>query len=243
MAAHNVDSEGRKNYYNISYGKFSTKVKEVSPTLKEITEAELKQKTQEVENIDLRNCYIDKGEGERPYVVFYDQIIGKIQSIKKDVGDQYTTLQIEVLDKDNEFSTIQSKFYSKYSENILNRLLNATLSEELYLSPYSIPNESEIKGKKVRFYTQGVSIRQNGTKIEVAYKSEEGKKSEMPDTEQVKIAGKETTSRDNRIDWLFDRITEVFVAPERPTNVVSTFTKATEKEEVVIPMVEDDLPW
>jgi hypothetical protein len=246
MAAHNVENEGRKNYYNVSYGKFSNKVKEVNPTLKEITEVELKQKTQAVENIDLRNCFINKGEGERPYVIYYDQIIGKILSIKKDEGDQYITLQIEVLDKDNEISTIQSKFYSKYSENVLNRLINADMSLETYFSPYSIPNESEIDGKKMKYYTQGISLTQNGTKIELAYKNEEGKKSEMPETQQIKVNGKPATSRDNRIDWLFDRVNDLFVAPERPTGLVSTKAeevKTKVEENVVVPVEEDDLPW
>lgn len=208
MAAHNSNNE-QKNYYNISYGKLSNRVKVIPDNLKEITEAELKQKTQAVENIDLRNTYIIK-DGERPYVVFYDYLKGTIQGIVKNVGDQYTSLQIDVLDVDGELSVIQSKFYSKYTENLLNRLINANLKEEMLFNPYSIPNEFELGGRKIKAYTQGVSIRQESGKVEPRYDS---KSTELPKLESVRVNGKETTSRDTRIDFLYENLMKIFSPP------------------------------
>ena len=132
----------------------------------EITEADLKSKTQAVEQIDLRKKYIDKAKGDYPYVVFYDSLTGVITAQEKFENDNGTNLNLTVLDTDGDESIIQLKFYSKYAENLLNRFLNTTLDKEFTFFPYSIPNTAEIEGSTKSFYTSGVSLKTNGVKIE-----------------------------------------------------------------------------
>lgn len=60
MAAKNNNGNGRRNFYTISYGKLSTRVKEISEELTPITETDLKSATTNVENLDLRNRYVEK---------------------------------------------------------------------------------------------------------------------------------------------------------------------------------------
>jgi hypothetical protein len=206
-AQQNNTTNGSTNYYNISYGKLNSKVKEIPNNTTEITESELKEKTLAVENVDLRNKYLNKGKGERPYVQFFDSITGSIQSVEKQESDNGTSLAITLRDTDLDSSIVQVKFYSKYSENLLNRLMNCKLSGDVYFQPYAIPNESVIDGRKIKFYTQGVLVKENGIKVEPFYKADS---TVMPATQQVKVGGKASTSRDARLDFLFDKFMEKF---------------------------------
>ena len=76
---------------------------------------------------------------------------------------------------------------------------------------------------KKSFYTQGVSLKVAGTKVEPKYadKSKDAN-SPLPNTDQVKVQGKTTTSRDNRLDFLYGE----FVKHFRP----STYTPAPKAE-------------
>ena len=144
-------STGRKNYYNVSYGKISTKQKNFPEDFTEIAEADLKSKVQEVVQVDLRKKYVNKGTGEYPYNVFYDSLVGVIQSQEKHENDNGTNLNLTVLDSDGDTSILQVKFYSKYTENLLNRLLNTDTTQQFTFFPYAIANEADINGKKVNF--------------------------------------------------------------------------------------------
>lgn len=242
------ESTGRKNYYGVAYGKLSTSVKDIPEGYTEITEADLKSKIQAVEQIDLRKKYLNKGKGDYPYKVFYDSITGTILEQEKFENDNGTNLNLTILDTDGDTSIIQVKFYSKYNENLLNRLLNADTTKEFTFFPYAIPNTADFDGSTKSFYTQGVSLKVAGTKIEPKYldKSKD-EKSPLPNTEQVKVQGKATTSRDNRLDFLYDAFVKHFVPgtasqapkPTSPKTSEQAFTPtASVKEDI-----GDDLPF
>jgi hypothetical protein len=239
MAAKNNNGNGRRNFYTISYGKLSTRVKELTEGVEAITEADLKSATTNVDNLDLRNKYVEK-TGDFPYVVFYDTIEGKIQSVAKSEFDQGVSLHLELLDSDDELSTVQVRFYSKYAENLLNRLSNlkgadATVS----LTPYAIPSEfTTPEGKKVKLYNQGVSVKVNGEKLEVAFKNDDTK---LPKTQQFKNAqGKTETSRVDRIEFLFNEVASKFKDVEKQEP-----TKKDEPKPVTDAgdVADDDLPF
>lgn len=236
MAASNTNGNGKKNYYNVSYGKLATRVKEVPENFTEIKENELKSMTQKVENIDLRNKFLVK-TGDFPNVIFYDRLDGQIQSIQKNEFDKGTSLQIEVLDKDGETSYVQCKFYSKYTENILNRLCNIkSLSLDLSFTPYSIPATFKVGDTDINMYNQGLSIRAGGDKVDVKYNKENPGK--MPDTERVLNAeGKEQTSRVKRINFLFDEVSKRF------SELDSKPQKQVEAPDAPVADDDDDLPF
>jgi hypothetical protein len=225
MAANSSStSTGRKNYYNVSYGKISTKMKNVPENYSEIAEADLKAKVQNVEQVDLRNKYVNKGTGDYPYNVFYDSLTGVIQAQEKHENDNGTNLNLTILDSDGDTSILQVKFYSKYAENLLNRLLNTDTSSEFTFFPYAIPSEAEIEGTKRKFFNQGISLKTGGEKVEVKYKSDD---KSLPPTEQVKVQGKTTTSRDKRLDFLYEEFSKTFSSTpqtEAPKNAVPTAT-------------------
>lgn len=238
MAAHNDggSSTGRTNYYNISYGMLSTKLKEIPEGYSEVKESELKSKTEKVENIDLRNKFIEK-TGDYPYACFYNSISGTVQSIEKDEYDKGISLKVTILDQDGDESILQSKFYGKTSADFLNRLANIKdFSNELSFNPYSIPAEAEIEGKKVQFYNQGVSIRENGAKTERSFNSESG----LPGTEQIVNAeGKPVTSRVKQVNFLFDKVTAKFGKAES----APAQTAKAKQEPVTVEDDHDDLPF
>lgn len=248
MAANNNNSGtgGRRNFYSVSYGKLSTKSKEIPENYSEVFESDLKAKTEKVEQIDLRNKYMNKGTGEYPYVVYYDSITGVITAQEKSEYDKGTSFNLTIQDTDGDTSVIQMKFYSKYTENILNRLINAPQGAELTFFPYSIPNTAEMPdGKKLNFYTQGVSLKANGTKIEPKYKNDDA---ELPATEQVKVQGKTTTSRDARLDFLYNKFSEMFTpseaAPKTESNTpVNGIKEAATQVEPAKSLTHDDLPF
>ena len=206
-------NNGKRNYYNVSYGKISTKQKEVPQDFTEIVESDLKSKVQAVEQVDLRKKYVNKAIGDYPFTVFYDSLTGVIQSQEKHENDNGTNLNLTILDTDGDTSILQVKFYSKYTENLLNRLLNVDTTKEFTFMPYAIPNEFEINGKKIKAYTQGVSVKTDGEKVEPKFNKDNnytvGDLS-LPETEQIKVQGKETTSRDKRLDFLYEQFTKHF---------------------------------
>lgn len=224
---------GKKNYYSVSYGKLSTRVKEVPEGATEIVEADLKSRVQAVEQIDLRNKYVNKAKGDYPYLVFFDSITGVITAYEKYVGEDNTNLNLTLIDSDGDTSILQMKFYSKYAENLLNRLLNTTNDEPLTFFPYQIPSSAEIEGKQKEFYNQGVSLKKGGVKIEPKYKHDNP---ELPKTEQVKVQGKMTTSRDSRLDFLFTQFEAQFKpntdapAPSAPAAEKAELPKATPEQ-------------
>lgn len=221
MAASLSTGTGKKNYYGVSYGKLSTSVKEIPEGYEEITEADLKAKTQEVIQVDLRKKYINKGKGDFPYKVFFDSLTGTIVAQERKENDNGAQLSLTIIDTDGDESLMQVNFYSKYNENLLNRLLNSSTDKQFTFFPYAIPNEMDIDGSKKKFYTQGVSLKVDGVKIEPKWLDQaKDPKSLLPNTEQVKVKGKDTTSRDNRLDWLYAEFTKHFVEgiPQKTEN-------------------------
>mgnify|MGYP000874612706 CR=1 FL=1 len=219
-------NNGKRNYYNVSYGKISTKQKEVPQDFTEIVESDLKSKVQAVEQVDLRKKYVNKATGDYPFTVFYDSLTGVIQSQEKHENDNGTNLNLTILDTDGDTSILQVKFYSKYTENLLNRLLNVDTTKEFTFMPYAIPNEFEINGKKIKAYTQGVSVKTDGEKVEPKFNKDNnytvGDLS-LPETEQIKVQGKETTSRDKRLDFLYEQFIKHFKpSTETPQPKVET---------------------
>lgn len=238
MAATNsAGGSGRMNFYNVSYGKLSSRFKEVDESLTEITEKELKSLTQKVENVDLRNKYQEKG-GDYPYTVYFDKIEGKINEIKKDVYDKGISLHIDMTDTDGDNSIVQIKFYSKYTENILNRLANVkNVNSDFALTPYAIPSEFEVDGRTIKVYNQGVSLKEGGHKTEVAFKNDNSK---LPQTERVEDAeGKLQTSRVKRINFLFDEVSKKFSKEGAETKSAPEKPKSSEADTVE----DDDLPF
>lgn len=204
---------GKRNYYNVSYGKISTKQKEVPQDFTEIAEADLKSKVQAVEQVDLRKKYVNKGTGDYPFSVFYDSLTGVIQAQEKHENDNGVNLNLTILDTDGDTSILQVKFYSKYTENLLNRLLNVDTTKEFTFMPYAIPSEFEIDGKKIKAYTQGISVKTGQDKVEPKFNKDNKYTVDgltLPDTEQIKVQGKETTSRDKRLDFLYTEFVKHF---------------------------------
>jgi len=208
MAANSTQSNGRKNYYGIAYGYLSARTKELNPDFKEMAEAELKSNLDKFVAMDLRRAYVNKG-GDYPYQVFYQSIDGEIISIEKRKHEKNGMFfDITINDKDNEESIVNCKFYSKYTENFLNRLLNLKEVKNITIAPYSIINDSEDKSRK--FYNQGVSLRTldfiSNNRVKVDGKYDAKWLNENQPNEQITDAdGNEKTSRVKRINWLFDQ--------------------------------------
>lgn len=239
MAAKSTSSNGKKNYYNISYGKLSTRVKEVPEHYNEYTEDFLKSSTSKVENIDFRNKYIKKS-GDYPYAVFYDEIEGKIVDINKIENEYGVTLGVTMLDSDGEESVIQTKMYSRYSENFLNRLSNLKNIETLNikLRPYAMPTEFDgTDGNKIKMYSQGISVYVDGDKVEIKYNHENKK---LPALQKFKNSqGKMETSRVDRVDFLLNDVLSNFNKNNVGThNEVINNSEAMDNEEE-----DDDLPF
>jgi hypothetical protein len=116
--------------------------------------------------------------------------------------------------------------------------------------PYAIANTAEINGKNVKFYTQGVSLKTDGNKVEPKYKNDNPA---LPPTEQIKVQGKETTSRDKRLDFLYEEFVKHFTpstaTPAQQTNTESPKIPTVSPSEAFEPATNykeeehDDLPF
>jgi hypothetical protein len=69
-----------------------------------------------------------------------------------------------------------------------------------------------------------VSLKVNGEKVEGKYKSDD---KELPATEQVKVQGQTQTSRDNRLDFLYEK----FIAHFKPSGNIPQPQASAPKEE------------
>jgi hypothetical protein len=252
MAANSTQSGGRKNYYGISYGYLSTKTKELSPDFKQITEAELKSNLDKFVAMDLRKVYVNKG-GDYPYQVFYQSIDGEVISIEKRKHEKNGMFfDITINDKDNEESIVNCKFYSKYTENFLNRFLNLKEIKNITIAPYSIINESE--DKKQKFYNQGVSLRTldfiSDKRVKVDGRYDAKWLNDNHPTEKITDAdGNEKTSRVKRIDWLFEQAQaylKSFSKDKAAASGSATTTNSTQNnntQKAVSQADDNDLPF
>jgi len=247
MAASNSESagSGKKNYYNFSYGKLSSKQKDIPAGFEEIKETDLKSKMDKVEQIDLRNKYVNKGTGERPYTVFNDSITGVVTSFDKVKTDKGTNFVLEIVDTDGDNSTLQCKFYGKYTENLLSRLVQVNPSDSIYFFPYAIPsNSKDDQGNEFSFYNQGVSVQVNKNKIGSKYNKENnytvnGKL--LPATERVQNAeGEMVTSRVKRVDFLYAEFSEKFSNLTPPAKTEISKAIPAEAFEPATNVKEDD---
>jgi|TARA_B110000908_G_C10196087_1_gene422971 hypothetical protein len=255
MAARNGATGGRQNYYSVSYGKLSTKVKEAPEDYTEILETELKERTMKCENIDLRRKFVRKSTGDYPIVEFYDAISGTIQSIEKDEYSKGTSLKITITDEDGETSVIQSKFYSKYTENALNRLLSLRKMGVLTFSPYSMPDTYTPEGgDMIKYYNSGISIKMDGEKVTPFYTG--ATIGDMPPTERVQDAeGKTVTSRVKRVSFLFEEVQKLVIPKVVAAPIAATAQSANSNSsatpinndpsgKVISPVeADDDLPF
>lgn len=255
MAANSgsANSTGRKNYYNISYGMLSTNGKEAPEGYEKIALAEIKSRRTKNENVDLRNKYYDsEKEGDYPLRVFYTDITGIIEGVEKEEYSQGVSLKVTLHDQDGDESILQTDFYGKIAADFLNRLINVDPSKELNFRPYSIPTSAEINGSNVNFYNAGVSIKDGDTKIERAFKRDNG----LPDTEQIKNSkGKDETSRVKQIDFLWEKVAAKFAevnasaTPKTETSAPKEAAKKTEPATASAPAGggadddHDDLPF
>lgn len=219
MGAKNTTvNSGRRNYYGVAYGALSTRVKEVPADYEEITADELKSLNSKKKEIDLRNKYVVKS-GDYPYAVFYQTIEGEIVNIvTKQPQNMSKMLELEILDSDGDVSFVSMNLYSRYTENLLNRLnkLSKINNTVLSISPYSIPQTFKGKeGNDISIYNQGFSIKVNGNKLEVAYTNDD---KDLPPTERVQdTQGNDTTSRVKRINFLLDKALGKFNPNETPS--------------------------
>ena len=236
MAANNggSDSTGKKFYYSVSYGMLSTNAKEAPEGFEETTLSEIKSKRQKNENVDLRRKYYDTKNGkDYPLRVFYTDIDGFIEAVEKDKFDKGTSLKITLHDSDGDESVIQTDFYGKVCADFLNRLLNVNPENQLNFRPYSIPSSFEGDKGTINFFNAGVSIKDNGTKIERAFKKDNG----LPATKQVQNAkGEMETSRVEQINFLWEKVEAKFA------NLASSSTRETtqpkQEQQTEAPAVE-----
>lgn len=226
MGAKNT-STANANYYGVAYGYLSTAQSTEPVGKEEVTEKRIKAAMQKFENVDLRNVFIKK-DGKYPYQVFYQTISGVITKIEKTYKEGFGfQLLISMLDEDGEISIITIKFYNKYVENFLNRLLNVT-SRKLTLSPYSIPSDYEGR----QFLNQGILIRESNEKIPAKIKAEE-----LPAVEEITNPdGTKGYSRVKRIDFLYEKAVAHF-------NSLKSEVKAVTAADLLLEDEEDDLPF
>ena len=125
----------------------------------------------------------------------------------------------------------------------MNRLANVSdVNAKFTLTPYAIPTDFEPEpGKKIALYNQGISLKEEGKKVEVKYKNDH---KDLPATERVQNAeGKLQTSRVNRINFLYDVVSSKFNGKTESTKVETKSEPKTSKkvESKVEEDVDDDL--
>lgn len=119
-----------------------------------------------------REYEISDGKTGKKHEMIYTELSGIITAVKFDEGDYGINLQIVVADEDaaedEKPVTLSLPINSNYGEDMMKKLPNLNLKKPVVLSPYSF----EDKGKKKR----GVSVKQDGEKIDSFYYDADKKK-------------------------------------------------------------------
>jgi hypothetical protein len=161
-------------------------------------------------------------KGKQVFELYFNKITGRLLSVKerenKEFGNSFLfTLDVSTETSPDSIAVIECPISSNYSSSILNRLPNVDLKTDVALTTYEIDDAQ--KGKKVT----GISIRQNGTKIESHYSKESPKG--LPQLEQLTVKGKLIWDDTKRIVFYRNYINVLF-----PPSVESNNATATNSE-------------
>jgi len=232
MGANTGLSNKSKNFYGIADGMLTQNRSDIMENFEEVTEDAVKSARKNFSPLDLRGKYVKRDKDKYQYKHYFSSITGKILNVTKFEDKVYGVfLNVEMEDIDGDDSQISMKFYGKYAENLLNRLLATDLNRQCTLAPYSMPDDYKPEGgSTIKYFNQGVTVYQDGEKVTGAYDEETG----LPPTERVEnpTDGSIVTSRTKRVNFLWDSLQQML-------NVMN--------EEVPVGMdieeEDDDLPF
>lgn len=201
-------SGSKQNFYSIVYGMLRANAKEAPEGFEKISLSHIKSEREKKKRIDLRQKYYDTENGkEYPLRVFYTDIDGTIKKVEKETFPKGVSLRVTLLDAEGDESVLTTIFYGKVGCDFLNRMLGTEIGKQYNFRPYSVLSDAEIEGEKITFWNAGVSIKDNGEKIDRAFKYDTG----LPATERVKNAqGIEETSRVKQADFLWEKVQAKF---------------------------------
>lgn len=203
--------------------------------------------------------------GKDVWYVGYDYVAGLINDIEIDHSGEFgSRVVIELKDVDDTYK-VTLPLNSAYAQNFMYRLRNIDLTEEVSFEPWAMNPEEWFKltKKKTANGKTGMTIRQNGEKVEPAFTREEPNGLPELEVKQTKKGPKYYS--DDRDDFLLEEL-EKFQAKVRgeesdegeapakkerskpgkskPGGVKKKATKVPEPDEVGEGEEEvDDLPW
>lgn len=145
----------------------------------------------------------------------YTEIGGVISKMSFRDGDYGSQLVVEIVDGDEKPILLTLSTSSNYFEDFAKKIFNVKMDEFVLLQPYSFVDE---KGKSKK----GITIKQNGIKIENYFYDKDNKKNknDYPESPKPK-KGKDSVSKDEWKLWfgqcrifLIDKMTEHFKLDE-----------------------------
>lgn len=232
MGANTGLNSRSKNFYGIADGMLTQNRSDIMENFEEITQDAIKSARKNFTPLDLRGKYVKRDKDKYQYKHYFSSITGRIVNATKFEDKVYGMfLNIDMIDKDGDDSQISMKFYGKYAENLLNRLLATDLSRECTLAPYSMPDDYKPEGgSPIKYFNQGVTVYQDEEKITGAYDEESG----LPPTERVEnpADGSIVTSRTKRVNFLWESLEKMLNSKNEEVPVV-----------VDIEEEDDDLPF
>lgn len=197
---------------------------------------------------------LEKGpkKGEIVHEYHFDYLEGELLSVKRVVHENYGTsyeFEFDVSpDLDvRQIFVLKLKHDSGYSKNILFRLPNCDLKEDLRLETYNFVPDGQTKPR------MGITISQNDTKILPAYSKDN--KNGMPEMKQVTLNGQKVwDSTDQMVfieDMLDSKIRPKLKGKEEKPTVKEQSKEPVQEGEHASPEMnafengseEDDLPF
>ena len=141
---------------------------------------------------------LDK-DGNHTYRLEYDFIEGRIRGLEKRVTEFGKYLDIHIQDDRTYILSLERG--DRYWSDFLQRLLNVDLGKTVRLTPYSI----EENGK----YNQGISMRQDGMKINRRWTKENNYEGGPPQAEQKEVNEEMVWDFGKRNSWLEANVLDV----------------------------------
>lgn len=143
----------------------------------------------------------DKNDKIKNYE-FFDEISGMLMGVFcydkkiKSTGGEIEMLVIQVRTPEGNKESLSMPFNSGYAESLIKRLEGIDVSKEITISTYKMLNEEKTKEKGKEIFNEGITIKQDGKKLENLYTKDSDKKLPEAVSSVKKEKGKPVTKWD-----------------------------------------------
>lgn len=184
-------NEGRRTFLNISDGKI------------------VRQHQNPVEGVTTTR---ENKNGKVVHEEFFKSVSGVLKNIRSKETPFGMVWEVSIEDNGEDF-VLSWNYSSRYTNHFFRALPNVYLSKEITVNPWSMKDKSDASKTAI-----GMSLYQDGKKIEFAYSKEEP--GDMPELKQKKVKGKAVWDDSDQLEF-FEAMVKEKILPALGSKVLA----------------------